>query len=81
MSCYTASVEFFVQHVTTISFAFMFFQIHIKRKPVHSPTTWKRGCWGGGPIWSYDQLWSSNVMDTLLTGVCVNSKRQCATVW
>ena len=28
-----------------------------------------------------DQLWFSNVTDTILTGVCVNSTRHCATVW
>lgn len=71
--CTTCNYNFFRLHVLS--------NTHKNKSCAFAHDLEKRWLRGGGPIWSYDQLCFSNVMDTILTGVCVNSTRQCATVW
>jgi hypothetical protein len=68
--CKTRNSNFFRLHVLS--------NTHKKKACAFAHDLGKRG--KGGPIWSYDQLWFSSVTDTVLTEVCVNSTRHCATV-
>ena len=74
--CTTCNYNFFRLHVLS--------NTHKKKAYAFAHDLEKRGWAGlrrGGPIWSHDHLWFINVMNIILIGVCVNSTRQCATVW